>query len=299
MAECDVCFRKCNIPEGRTGFCRARICRDGEVAPLSYGCVTGLALDPIEKKPLRRFHPGSTILSVGSYGCNLCCPYCQNFEIARAFCDETTFTQEEAFVLYKDDDGLHRIRNTVMTPERICGLAIQAKESGNIGVAFTYNEPLIAYEFVLDTAKLIKAQGMKNVIVTNGCVSPHVAEKVLPFIDAVNVDLKCFSGAGYKDFLGGELEYTKKFIEAAAGQLHVELTTLIVPGFNDSEEEIINEAKWIASLNGGQGADISLHISRFFPRHKMADAEPTPVSKIYRLAELAGKYLRNVFTGNC
>ena len=297
MAACNVCFRKCDIPEGKTGWCRARGTRQGEVVPLNYGVLTGLALDPIEKKPLRKFYPGSRILSAGSYGCNLDCPYCQNFEIASGFADPDTDVLDPD-ILYRDADGLHRLSVRRMSPAQLNSLALQLRADGNIGVAFTYNEPLISFEYVLDCAKLVRNSGMKNVLVTNGCVSPETASKVIPWIDAANVDLKCFTEAGYKSFLGGSLEHTKQFIELASGKVHLEVTTLIVPGFNDTEEEIEREARWIAGLNGGRGEEIPLHISRFFPRHRMADGEATPVDYIYRLAETAGKYLRYVYTGN-
>ena len=282
MAKCGVCFRHCEIKEGTSGLCGARICRCGEVVPGNYGRITSVALDPIEKKPLSRFCPGSMILSVGSYGCNLLCPFCQNFEISRSCGDE--FTRS-------------------MTREEIAGLALKYKDRGNIGVAYTYNEPLIGYEFVRDTAKLVKTLGMKNVMVTNGTAELSVAEEILPFIDAMNIDIKCFSSDTYKNVLGGDLEMTKEFIERAAKSCHVELTCLIVPGMNDSEEELRELTRWIAGLkdsNGNTiGEGIPLHISRFFPRYKMTDRSPTPVSVIYDLADIARRDLKYVYTGNC
>ena len=282
MAKCGVCFRHCEIKEGTSGLCGARICRCGEVVPGNYGRITSVALDPIEKKPLSRFCPGSMILSVGSYGCNLLCPFCQNFEISRSCGDE--FTRS-------------------MTPEEIAELALKYKDRGNIGVAYTYNEPLIGYEFVRDTAKLVKTLGMKNVMVTNGTAELSVAEEILPFIDAMNIDIKCFSSDTYKKVLGGDLEMTKAFIERAAKSCHVELTCLIVPGMNDSEEELRELTRWIAGLKDGDGntigAGIPLHILRFFPRYKMTDRSPTPVSVIYDLADIARRDLKYVYTGNC
>ena len=282
MAKCGVCFRHCEIKEGTSGLCGARICRCGEVVPGNYGRITSVALDPIEKKPLSRFCPGSMILSVGSYGCNLLCPFCQNFEISRSCGDE--FTRS-------------------MTPEEIAGLALKYKDRGNIGVAYTYNEPMIGYEFVRDTAKIVKELGMKNVMVTNGTAELSVAEEILPFIDAMNIDIKCFSSDTYKNVLGGDLEMTKEFIERAAKSCHVELTCLIVPGMNDSEEELRELTRWIAGLKDGDGntigAGIPLHISRFFPRYKMTDRSPTPVSVIYDLADIARRDLKYVYTGTC
>lgn len=297
MALCGVCFRKCDIPDGKRGWCRARGNKSGHIYPANYGVVTGLALDPIEKKPISRFMPGSMILSAGSFGCNLDCPFCQNFEIARAF--EKSGEADVPDVLFSDDDGLHRINVRRMTPEELCELAQETGAQGNIGIAFTYNEPLVGWEFVRDTAKLVRVAGMKNVLVSNGCVNAGVADEIIPLMDAANIDIKCFSAEGYKSFLGGDIELTKEFVRRAAGKIHLEITTLIVPGLNDSEEEIAREAEWIAGLDNGRGNDIPLHISRFFPRHRLTDRDATDVGKVYRLAEVAGKHLKYVYTGNC
>ena len=276
MAVCGVCFRHCDISEGGTGACKARTCKNGKVIPSNYGHITGLALDPIEKKPLARFCPGSKILSVGSYGCNLFCPFCQNYDISRS--DGTEFTQ-------------------TITPEELTELAVNCKDRGNIGVAFTYNEPLISYEFVRDTAKLVREAGLKNVLVSNGTAEPAVAEEVIPYIDAMNIDIKSMSDKTYREVLGGDLETVKTFIRRASESCHVELTMLIVPGMNDSEEEMTELVNWISGLKGG--ADIPLHISRFFPRYKMTDKSPTDVNWIYHLADIARTKLKYVYTGNC
>ena len=165
---------------------------------------------------------------------------------------------------------------------------------GNIGAAFTYNEPLVGWEYVRDSARLIKGMGMENVVVTNGTVSLEVLEELLPFIDAMNIDLKAFREETYRK-LGGDLETVKAFITRAAAGCHVELTTLIVPGMNDGTEEMEEEARWIASL----GKDIPLHVTRFFPRYHMTDRDATEVGQVYRLADTARKYLEHVFVGNC
>ena len=276
MAQCKVCFRHCEIKEGKAGYCGARGLVSGEVVPLNYGRITSLALDPVEKKPLARFCPGSMILSVGSYGCNLNCPFCQNHDIS------------------KPDNSL---RIDKITPEDLADLAMRLRDRDNIGIALTYNEPLIGYEFVRDTARLVHDKGMKNVMVTNGTSELDILEELLPFIDAMNVDLKCFSERTYKETLGGSFEQVKAFIGRASSDCHIELTTLIVPGMNDTEEEMRQLSTWIASLPSGR--DIPLHISRFFPRYKMEDAKPTPVDKVYRLAEVARSKLSFVYTGNC
>ena len=283
MARCEVCFRHCELKEGQTGFCGARICAGGKVTASNYGRVTSLALDPIEKKPLNRFMPGSNILSVGSYGCNLRCPFCQNHELSWS---------EEA-MRYAD-------RAERITPEQLVQTAAYYRRKGNIGLAFTYNEPLVGYEFVRDTAKLVREAGMVNVLVSNGTASTAVLEEILPYMDAMNIDLKGFTDRYYRDVLGGDRDMVMRFIERAAKSCHVELTTLIIPGENDSEEEMRQMCGWISDLKGVvPGEKIPLHISRFFPRFHMTDRGPTSVALIYRLADVAREQLRYVYTGNC
>ena len=272
-ATCTICPKQCALDEGQLGFCRARRNRGGEIIAENYGRVTSLALDPIEKKPLRRFYPGSKILSVGSYGCNMDCGYCQNCEIARADADSVEWEE--------------------FTPEALVALAEQTRNKGNIGIAFTYNEPLVGYEFVLDTARLARKRDLKTVLVTNGMILKEPWERLIPFIDAANIDLKSFTKEGYI-MLGGDFDTVKETIAAASGNMHLELTTLIVPGLNDSEREMREEAAWIASLS----PEIPLHLSRFFPRHRMRDCAPTPPETIYQLTEIARESLRYVYTGN-
>ena len=286
MAVCKVCFRHCNIGEGTLGFCGARICREGEVTADNYGRITSLALDPIEKKPLNRFHPGSLVVSVGSYGCNLRCPFCQNSEISWS---------GEAFRL--------RDKAEYLAPEDLADIAARYRNRGNIGLAFTYNEPLIGYEYVRDAARLVHERGMKNVLVTNGTASLEVLEELLPYIDAMNIDLKGFTDHYYSDVLGGDRQMVMDFIERAVKGCHVELTTLIVPGENDNEEEIRDMTGWIAGLKNAEGetigTEIPLHVSRFFPRFRMTDRDATEVKKVYRLADTARERLKYVYTGNC
>ncbi|MGX8773984.1 MAG: AmmeMemoRadiSam system radical SAM enzyme [Bacillota bacterium] len=279
-AVCEVCFRHCAIPEGGTGFCGGRICRDGKVIAGNYGRITSIALDPIEKKPLARFHPGSMILSVGSYGCNLRCPFCQNSSISWS---ETAMRLGD--------------RAEYISPETLTDIAASYRKRGNIGVAFTYNEPLIGYEFVRDTASLVHERGMKNVMVTNGTAELSVLRELLSYIDAMNIDLKGFSEEYYKNLLGGDLKQVLDFIEEASGSCHVELTTLIIPGENDSAEEMRELTSWIAALPDGE--NIPLHISRFFPQFRMTDRDATDVSLIYSLSDIARENLKYVYTGNC
>ena len=286
MAVCNVCFRHCSIDDGNLGFCRARSSKDGHVYPINYGRVTSLALDPIEKKPLNRFYPGSKILSVGSFGCNLRCPFCQNSEISW-------------------DDQVDRWQKTAesLLPKELADIAKECVGRGNIGVAFTNNEPLIGFEYVRDTAKLIHEMGLKNVLVTNGTATMEVYEELADLIDAMNIDLKGFNTHYYSDILKGDLDMVLEMIESAVKRCHVELTTLIIPGENDSEEEMRQISTWISKLTDASGntigKDIPLHISRFFPCFHMTDRAATDVSKVYRLADIAREKLKYVYTGNC
>lgn len=242
----------------------------------NYGRITSVALDPIEKKPLARFRPGSRILSVGSYGCNLSCPFCQNASIAAAGPDEVSWRE--------------------VTPEELVAEAVSARARGNVGIAFTYNEPLVSFEYVRDTARLAHEAGLVNVLVTNGMVNPEPLAELLPLIDAANVDLKGFSQEFY-DFVGGDFEAVRATIRALAAceTCHVEVTTLIVPGMNDADDEIDALSAWLASLD----LEIPYHVSRFFPCHRLLDRGPTPVRTVYRLADVARRHLRSVYTGNC
>ena len=291
---CRVCPHSCSIAPGTPGRCRGRINREGRIVPANYGIITSLALDPIEKKPLNRFYPGSRILSAGSFGCNLNCPFCQNHEIAAAGVADL-FRADEAVAIL-EGRGEQSVPDNYLSPEELTQIAVNTKPKGNIGVAFTYNEPLIGYEYILDTSKLVRAAGLKTVLVTNGCVTAETADKVLPYTDALNIDLKSFDEDVYGHTLGGDLNAVKEFIKKAAATCHVEITTLIVPGMNDSEDEMIRISEWIASLQNGE--DIPLHITRFFPRHRMTDREPTDVGLILELTKIASERLKYVYPGN-
>lgn len=280
MAECGLCIHHCELREGQRGRCLARICREGVVIPENYGYVTSIALDPIEKKPLAHFYPGSRILSVGSYGCNLNCRFCQNHEISHP----------------SDLEGLKRL-SRIISPDDLTALAERFIPEGNIGVAFTYNEPLVGLEYVLDCCSLIHERGMKTVMVTAGLATIETCEKLRGHIDAMNIDLKAFSDLFYKDICAGDRKTVMDFIETANSFLHVEISCLIIPDENDSFEEMEELSSWIASLQNGE--NIPLHVSRFFPRFNMKDKEPTDVKRVYSLAETARKYLKNVHTGNC
>ncbi len=272
-AKCNICPHHCELEEGRLGICRGRRNMGGEVVSENYGKLTALALDPIEKKPLYHYYPGSRILSVGSYGCNLNCPFCQNYDISMTGGGETEFQE--------------------ITCEELVAKALEVKSRGNIGIAYTYNEPLIGYEFVRDSAKLAKSRGLKNVAVTNGYICEEPLKELLPLIDAFNIDLKSFT-EGFYHKLRGDLATVKQSIKLASVRCHVEVTTLIIPGENDSEVEMKALSGWLAGID----PEIPLHISRFFPRWRMQDRSATPVEKVFRLAEIARKNLKYVYEGN-
>jgi len=274
IIECELCPHYCKILPSKTGICMARRNQNGRLTAENHGKVTSIALDPIEKKPLYHFYPGSKILSVGSYGCNFHCGFCQNHRIS-----------------------MQKSSYREFSPENIAEISKEYITQGNIGAAYTYNEPLIGYEFVKDCARLIQSQEQKNVLVTNGFINPKPLELLLPFIDALNIDLKSFSSSFYKEISGvlNALEDVKRTINMAVSNCHVEITTLVLPHENDSVEEMESLSGWIADIN----TDIPLHITRFFPAYKMFNTKPTPVETIYKLVETARRNLRYVYHGNC
>lgn len=271
-AVCELCPHTCHIPEGKSGFCGVRTCRNGSIVSSAFGKISSMALDPIEKKPLRRFHPGSQILSIGSMGCNLRCPFCQNYEISM---------QEDAAFCVR------------LQPQEIVDIALQQKQLGNIGIAYTYNEPLINFEFVLAVCKLARQQGLKNVIVTNGCIREHKMLELLPFVDAMNIDVKAFHEEGYRRLLG-DFTTVCRNVELAVQHTHVEITSLMVPGLHDDVDRIEEEAAWLASLH----PDIPLHLTRFFPMYHMQGEQATKKELILEAVAAASKCLRYVYAGN-
>lgn len=268
---CYLCPHNCVIKPGELGACRARKNIDGELYSLNYAKVTSASLDPIEKKPLYRFHPGSLILSAGTFGCNLKCSFCQNWSIAH------------------ENPGTADI-----TPQELVDMAKKAVESGNIGIAYTYNEPSIWYEFVYDTSKLARENGLANVLVTNGFISREPLEELLPYVDAMNIDVKGFTASFYKEFCKAALENVKETVELAVGRCHVEVTTLVIPGLNDALEEIGELSRWLASIS----KDIPLHLSRYFPNYKMQDRPQTPVETLRKARDKALENLNYVYMGN-
>lgn len=275
---CDICPHECRLKEGGLGYCGVRTSDGTRVVSLNYGRATALALDPIEKKPLARFHRGSKVLSYGSFGCNLRCPFCQNADIATARADDAPPTR-------------------YLSPEELVSRALALKPKGNVGIAYTYNEPFIAWEYLMDCARLAHEHDLYNVVVSNGYILPAPWEAALPHIDAANIDLKCFTEEGYRS-LGapGGLEVVKGSIQSAVESgTHVEVTTLVVPGLSDDEQLFEQECKWLAQE---VGTEVPLHISRFFPCHRAMDKSPTEIALLERLEAIARSYLEHVYLGN-
>jgi pyruvate formate lyase activating enzyme len=269
---CELCPHACQIPANQAGFCNVRRHRDGMLLTTNYGRVSGIALEPIEKKPLYHFFPGRPILSVGTVGCNLACEFCQNWEISRE-AGRTT---------------------RPVSPSGLRDLAVRThRENGNIGVAYTYSEPVVWFEFLMDTMPLIRDAGLQNVLVTNGLLRPAPWRKLLQYTDAANIDLKGFTPEYYQRFCHGQLQPVLKNIQAAAGRIHLELTVLIVPEANDQPEQIAAMAGWIAKLDPG----IPLHLSRYFPNYHMKQP-PTPPETMFLAGEIAKAYLKYVYLGN-
>jgi pyruvate formate lyase activating enzyme len=273
--KCLLCPKNCAIPLDKTGFCNARKNIDGKLYSLVFSHPTSLAADPIEKKPLAHFMPGTKTFSFSTVGCNLSCMFCQNWEIARA----------------SPDDKPKR----TISPEKIVELAI---ENNCDSISYTYVEPTIFYEYVYETAMLAHEKGLKNVMVTNGYINRDPVRKLYKYIDAVNIDLKSFSEDFYKKYCAATLAPVLKTIREIKRlkTVHVELTNLIIPGLNDNEEEIKQMCEWIKEKVGEK---TPLHFSRFFPHHKMKDKEPTPKETLLKAKEIAESVgLERVHLGN-
>ena len=250
-------------------MCGVRENQKGKLYSLIYEEITSVALDPIEKKPLYQFHSGESILSIGTKGCNLSCRFCQNWTISK---DLNTPTEK-------------------LTSEFIIE---RAKQLNSFGIAYTYNEPFIWYEFVLDTAKLARKQGLKNILVTNGYVNLEPLKNILPFIDAMNIDLKSIEDKFYVNVCGGKLTPVLDVIKESSNHCHIELTNLIIPTLNDSEENLIKLVDWVY---GNLGDSVPLHFSRYFPCYKL-DIPPTPIATLKKAEDIAKKKLKFVFLGN-
>ncbi|MFN8258710.1 MAG: AmmeMemoRadiSam system radical SAM enzyme [Bacteroidales bacterium] len=270
---CELCPHFCTINPGKTGNCKVRKNINGKLYSESYGKISGYHLDPIEKKPLYHFYPGKNILSFGSVGCNLHCKFCQNHEIAQS--------------------GVNDVFLKELSPDSIANDAL--RRQNNIGIAYTYNEPLVSYEFMRDTALLARQLGLKNVMVTNGFFSPSPLQKLFTFIDAFNVDLKAFTDDFYKKLTTSDLKPVKEALcEIKKSGIHFEITNLIIPEFNDNADEFKRMVDWICSELGDKTV---LHLSRYFPRYKL-DNPATPKQKMVELYNMAVEKLKFVYIGN-
>lgn len=265
---CLLCPKRCVIKEGMTGFCRVRRNRGDKLYTENYGFCSSYAIDPIEKKPLYHFYPGRYIFSVGTWGCNFACRFCQNWQIAQQEPDLQPLSPERAVEAAK-------------------GLA------HNIGIAYTYSEPGVWFEYVLETAGLAKKQGLKNVMVTNGFINAEPLRELLPVMDAFNIDVKAFTEEFYRDVCAGTLGDVKRTVELAAAHSHVEVTTLLIPGLNDKESEISALARWLSGIS----PDIPLHLSRYFPNYKLD--RPATSETILKMAyKEARRFMHYVYIGN-
>ncbi len=270
---CRLCPHFCLLNVGQTGICGVRKNINGILYASNYGIVSALHLDPIEKKPLYHFYPGREILSVGTIGCNLFCNFCQNWEIAHP--------QNDLFFIKK------------MNPDKIVAKALAQKN--NLGMAYTYNEPVVFYEFMMETAQLVHQCGLMNVMVSNGFISPLAMEKLLPSIDAFNIDLKGFTNEFYKKYTKSELQPvldSLKLIFASGKWL--EITFLLIPGANDDINDFMRMIDWIAEQ---LSIDVPLHISRYFPNYKL-NTHKTPGEQLEMFYQKAAKSLSYVYIGN-
>ena len=268
QVRCELCPHYCELRDGQVGRCGVRKAQEGRLIATTYNRVGSVALDPIEKKPLYHFYPGTQILSVGTKGCNLKCQFCQNYRLAH--------------------DGKIRIQK--ISPKELVQLA---QKRNSIGIAYTYSEPLVWYEYILDTARKAKKAGLKNVLVTNGVINQKPLKELVPYIDAVNLDVKAMREEFYQDICCGEFESVKKTAEFIYDKVLLEITNLLIPDLNDSAGEIKELTKWIAGLD----PNIPFHLARYFPRYKL-NKERTSEASMQKAKEIAKKNLNYVYLGN-
>ena len=275
MVRCCLCPHNCNIKDGNFGLCRVRGNKGGKAVLPYYGSITAMALDPIEKKPLYHFKPGSMILSIGFLGCNLRCPFCQNWHIS-----QDLSTAERSVMQLQPSD-----------------IVFSSLQKDSHAIAYTYSEPLVHAEFLLDCMSLARKNGLANVLVTNGFINRDAAQEILSLADAVNIDLKCFSEQTYAQTLGGAgkskaLKTVLDFIRLSHSKaIHTEITTLIVPGLNDNDSELESCAEFIGSL------DLPWHLSAYHPDYKY-HAPPTDPGYLERIKVRYSKKLKYIYTGN-
>lgn len=277
--ECELCPHNCLVRLNHKGLCNVRRNVDGILYSDNYGVLSAIALDPVEKKPLKDFMPGTKILSIGSVGCNLFCDFCQNWQISRAADEAIASTLVE----------------NVYTPEQIVQLAIDAKSKGNIGLAYTYNEPTVWFEFMYDAAYLIKEAEMINVMVSNGYISHKPLQMILPFTDAFNIDLKASGNEFYNRLTKSSIDPVIQTIQTIdKAKKHLEITYLVIPGKNDNPAEF---RTLMESLSRNLVNPVSLHINRYFPAYRM-NIDPTSFESLQELQAIARSYFGRVYIGN-
>lgn len=276
---CLLCPHRCLIKEGQSSRCLSRKNMGGKLYSLNYGKVLGAALDPIEKKPLYRFYPSTYIFSVGTFGCNFDCLFCQNHSLVHSVpIEEKT---EKKPNNYRDE----------VSPEELIEAVLKTP---SIGIAFTYNEPTVWYEYIKDVLPLAKEKDLKTVLVTNGFIEEEPLHKILPMVDAMNIDLKSFSPQFYTKVCKGKIEPVINTIKRASSQIHVEVTCLVIEGYNSGDDEIDALSQMLSKIR----PDIPLHISAFYPAYKMRDKPPTRPETIKHLCKTAQRNLKYVYPGN-
>jgi len=264
---CDLCPHNCIIASEKIGICRARKNINGILYTINYGETITISIDPMEKKPLYHFHPDNNILSIGSNSCNLSCKFCQNYQSSQL-----------------------EVHTKAITPGK---LLEQCRLHNCDFIAFTYTEPTTWFEFVLDASKLLKENNIKTVMVTNGFINQEPLKELLPYIDAMNIDLKSFDEEFYSKICNGSLKPVLETIKTASKQCHIEITNLVITDENDSKEQINNLVNFVAEVN----PNIPLHFSRYYPTYKMENP-PTSVSTLEKAKEIAEKKLKYVYLGN-
>ena len=271
---CLLCPHHCRIREGGRGRCRSRECRDGRLYAVSYGKPCALAVDPVEKKPLNHFMPGTRRLSLCCTGCNLSCRWCQNSDISQAMPEEAAFAER--------------------SPEELVGLCLS---HGLPSIAYTYTEPFTWWEYMYDIAVLAHEKGLKNILVSAGYAEKEPLRELLPYLDAVNIDIKAMDGDIYRRYCGASpVPVLENILTIHAAGVHVEITNLLVTGVNDSVDQVKALCRWMAE-NGLH--DVPLHFSRFFPRYRFTEASSTPVPVLVKAGETARSFgLRFVYLGN-
>lgn len=273
LVRCILCPHNCLLKDGKTGNCRVRTAKDGKLYTEVYGRLSAIHLDPIEKKPLYHFFPGRRILSLGSVGCNLHCKFCQNCEISQVGVKDARFLED-------------------VSADQILA---KTEVTGSFGIAYTYNEPVVWFEFVMDVATRAKEAGIRNVMVTNGFINPDPLDELIEVIDAFSVDLKAFDNTFYHDQTASSLQPVLASLKKIAGAgRHLEIVNLLIPGLNDDPAAFEDMVKWISSE---LGRNTVLHLSAYFPRYR-STAPPTPPAMLTSFREIASAYLDFVYAGN-